>query len=68
MYKLNSGFLPKVLCNVLKKNKEIQYYYTTAKDIFCISHESQTFFAVGAKIWNALSITIMYHWLSIKSH
>ena len=41
-----------------KKNNEIQNYNTRTKDIFRISHESQTFSSVGAKIWNALSITI----------
>ena len=41
-----------------KKNNEIQNYNTRTKDMFRISHESQTFSSVGAKIWNALSITI----------
>ena len=58
MYKLNSGHLPKVLCNFFKKNNEIHNYNTRTKDMFRISHESQTFSSVGAKIWNALSIKI----------
>ena len=58
MYKLNSGHLPIVLCNFFKKNNEIHNYNTRTKDMFRISHESQTFSSVGAKIWNALSIKI----------
>ena len=58
MYKLNSGLLPKVLCNFFKKNNEIHNYNTRTKNMFRISHESQTFSPVGAKIWNALSIKI----------
>ena len=58
MYKLNSGQLPKVLCNFFRKNNGIHYYNTRTKDMFHISHESQTFSSVGAKIWNALSIKI----------
>ena len=54
MYKLNSGLLPKVVCN-LKKNHN---YNTRTKDMFRIVHESQIFSSVGAKIWNALSIKI----------
>ena len=38
----------------LKKNNEIPNYNSRTKDMFCISHESQTFSSVGAKIWNAL--------------
>ena len=58
MYKLNSGLLPKVLCNLFKKNNEIHNYNTRTKDMFRISHESQTSSSVGAKFWNALSIKI----------
>ena len=58
MYKLNSGHLSKVLCNFFKKNNEIHNYNTRTKDMFRISHESQTFSSVGAKIWDALSIKI----------
>ena len=58
MYKLNSGQLPKVLCNFFWKNNEIHNYNTRTKDMFRISHESQTFSSVGAKIWNALSTKI----------
>ena len=47
MYKLNSGLLPKVLCNNFLNN-EIHNYNTRIKDI-PISHESQTFSSVGAK-------------------
>ena len=46
----------KFLCNFFKKNNEIHNYNTRTKDMFRISHESQTFSSVGAKIWNALSI------------
>ena len=53
MYKL-----PKVLCNFFRKNNEIYNYNTRTKDMFPISHESQTFSSVGAKILNAFSIKI----------
>ena len=56
MYKLNSGLLPKVLCNFFKKNIEIPNYNTRTKDMFRSSHE--TFFFVGAKIWNAFTCSI----------
>ena len=63
MYKLNSGQLPKVLCNFFRKNNEIHNYNPRTKDMFRISHESQTFSSVGAKIWNALSIKIDINYL-----
>ena len=50
MYKLYSGHLPKVLCNFVEKNNKIHNYNTRTKDMFRISHESQTFSSVGAKI------------------
>ena len=50
--------LPKVLCNFFKKNNEIHNYNTRTKDMYRISHESQIFSSVGAKIWDALSIKI----------
>ena len=49
MCKLNTGLLPKILCNIFKKNDEIHNYNTRTKYMFCISHESQTFSSVGAK-------------------
>ena len=49
MYELNSGLLPKVICNFFKKNSEIPNYYTRTKDMFRISHESQILSSVGAK-------------------
>ena len=58
MYKLDSGLLPKALCNFCRKNNEIHNYNTRTKDMFFISHESQTFSSVGAKTLNALSIKI----------
>ena len=41
MYKLNSGLLPKVLCNFFKKNDDTHNYNTRTKDMFRISHKSQ---------------------------
>ena len=58
MYKLNCGLLSKVLCNFFKKNNEIHNYNTRTKNMFRISHESQTFSSVGVKLWYALSIKI----------
>ena len=58
MYKLNSGHFPKVLCNFFKNNNKIHNYNTRTKDMFRISHESQIFSSVVAKIWNIFSIKI----------
>ena len=58
MYKLKTLLLLKVLCNFLKKNNKIHIYNTISKDMVLISHESQTFSYLGAKIWNALSVKI----------
>ena len=56
MYKINNDLFPSVLNELYKKSNVIHDHNTTAKDIFRVSLETQSFSTVSARIWNAVIV------------